>query len=120
MYGFPEEFMIEAARLTSKEKLALFCDTIPKHLVKRIITTIQLAEQQASEEAMVEHGERIGELEGKADANCLFYSNREEGQAPFSYTTTRVINRWTTFPLPSKEQWQEASKMDTDIGYLID
>ena len=92
MYGFPEDFMIEATRLTPKEKMALFCDTIPKHLVKRIISTIQLAEQLASEEAMVEHGKRIGELEEEADATCLFYSNREEGQAPFSYAMTKVIN----------------------------
>ena len=40
--------------------------------------------------------------------------------APFSYALLKVINWWTTFLLPTVEQWQESSWIDADVSYLID
>ena len=120
MYGFPDAFATEALSFTAAEKLTLFQDTIPKQSVSRIISVLQMAETDALQHEMETHGKAIGECAVPSDTSCYFYSRREEGQAPFSFATTKVINRWTTFPLPSLEQWQEASKTDPDISHVIE
>ena len=97
-----------------------FRTTIPKHTVSRIISVIQLAESMVIEEQMESHGKDVGELGQSKDVSSFYYSTHEDRQGLFSFATTKVINRWTTFPLPSLEQWQEASKTDPDISHLID
>ena len=85
----------------------------------RIISVIQMAEQAATEEKMVSHGQAIGELGAKGDATSCFYSPQDQENGAFSFATDRVINRWTTFPLPTVQQWQEASRTDPDVAYII-
>lgn len=33
--------------------------------------------------------------------------------------TTRLINQWTTYPVPTKNTWQAATKQDPDLGLII-
>ena len=120
MYGFHEDFAKEALNFTSRDKLILFRDTIPKQSVARIISVLQMTETAATEAKYLDHGSTVGELDHEADLYCYFYSDQEEGQAPLSFATAKVINRWTTFPFPMQEQWQEASKADPDIAHVID
>ena len=93
---------------------------MPKQSVIRVISVIQMAEQAVTDNEMEEHGRLIGELGNKKEASTFFYSAHEEGYAIFSFATNQVINRWTTFPLPSLQQWQEASVVDPDVAYLIE
>ena len=120
MYGFHEDFAKEALNFTPRDKLILFRNTIPKQSVARIISVLQMAETAATEAKYMDHGSNLGELDNQANPSCYFYSDQEEGQAPISFATAKVINRWTTFPLPTLEQWQEASKEDPDIAHVMD
>ena len=100
--------------------MILFRDTIPQQSVTRIISVLQIAETVATHAKYQDHRIAMGEMDNAAYASCYFYSNQEEDQAPFSFATARVINRWTTFPFPTLEQWQEASKTDPDIAHVMD
>ena len=81
---------------------------------------MQLAESKAIEEQMESHGRDIGELGQSKDVTSFYYSAQEDRHGFFTFATTKVINRWTTFPLPSIAQWQEALKIDPDVSHLID
>ena len=107
-------------KLTEKEKAALFRDTIPKQLVIRIISVIQMVEHAALERANEMHGKNVGELDHSADGSCHYHLVTDSKGAPFSYALLKVINWWTTFLLPTVEQWQESSWIDADVSYLID
>ena len=120
MYGFPEAFNKEALELSQAEKQMLFRDTIPKHALCRIMSVIQLAENKAMEIELEQYGKDIGEPGGSVDLRSYYYSARETGQARFSCATNRVINRWTTCPLPTRTEWQDASSQDPDVAYLIE
>jgi hypothetical protein len=121
MYGFDEDFARHAAlTFSAHQKLTVLRDTVPVQSVSRIISVIQMAEVAAVENAFVAHGQAVGELSHPVDPSCFFYSRSTDDQALFSFATSKVINRWTTFPLPNLQQWQEASKVDPDISYVID
>ena len=120
LYGFPEAFNTEAMKLSESDKATSFRETVPKHSVVRIISVLQMAELAALERVNETHGKSVGELGQTEDAMCNYYSAVDVEGAPFSYATLKVIKRWTTYPLPALEQWQEASSVDADISYLID
>jgi hypothetical protein len=44
----------------------------------------------------------------------------DERIARHSQALTRVINRWTTIPIPSNEDWKAATAADPDTKYLYD
>ena len=117
MHGFPEEMAKASVNLMIKDKAALFWDTVPKHSLVCIISVLQMAETAALELQLEEHGSSIGEQGASRDPACCHYSRVEEGEAPFSFATSRVINRWTTFPLPSLKEWQEQSLADSDVAH---
>ena len=39
--------------------------------------------------------------------------------AALSTFTAQVINRWTTFPIPTDETWKEEYAKDPDTAYII-
>ena len=120
MYGFSEDFIREAVELSDESKRQVLATTIPAQSVSRIISVIQTAEYVTRDKELEAHGRDIGELGQRGDPKCHYYSLKNQGEAPFSYATDRVINRWTTFPLPTKEEWKEAIKADEDVAYLVD
>jgi hypothetical protein len=50
-----------------------------------------------------------------------YYSlEASEGEQFMSFATDKVINRWTTFPMPTLRDWQEESLKDNGIRYLME
>jgi hypothetical protein len=49
----------------------------------------------------------------------FYCAHRQAEEAPFCFTTSQVINRWTTIPCPTIEEWKDESSKDPDVAYLI-
>ena len=120
MHGFSEQFQREALRLDTRQRKQLFQTATPKHSVAHIVSVLQVAELARKQSEMECHGRDAGELCQQKDPTTHHHSAREEGEAIFSCATAKIINRWTTFPLPTLKEWQEASANDSDIACLID
>jgi hypothetical protein len=95
---------------------------MPKHSIKRVISVVQLAEIQAADNRMLALAKEAGETP-VADSTVVpsFYcAPRQAEEAPFCFATSQVINRWTTIPCPTFEEWKDESSKDPDIAYLIE
>ncbi len=122
-------------KLTRRERDDLFCYTIPKHSVKRIISDLQLAEDNAHHLQMQSASRDAGKFPSEVEATNAFARGpvgadietamschcapREADDAPFLNANTRVINRWTTLPMPTIQEWKDQSAVDPDISYMI-
>jgi hypothetical protein len=50
----------------------------------------------------------------------FYCAPRQSEEAPFCFATSQVINRWTTIPCPTLEEWKDESSKDPDVAYLIE
>jgi hypothetical protein len=119
LFGFPKEFDKEMVQLNTRQKTSLLCHTIPKHTLQRVMSVLQMAEEDAKEEEM---GWIVDEVE-RNPSFLSYYCNSDTdgpvGMVPFAYATAKVINRWTTFPMPTLKEWQEQTKADPDLCYIV-
>jgi hypothetical protein len=84
---------------------------MPKHTIKRVISVVQLAEMQAADHRMLALAKDAGEapVSDSSVVPSFYCAPQQEEEAPFCFATSQVINRWTTIPCPTLEEWKDES-----------
>jgi Integrase zinc binding domain len=95
---------------------------MPKYTIKRVILVVQLAEIQAADNRMLALAKEAGEalVTDSSVVPSFYCAPRQADEAPFCFATSQVINRWTTIPCPTIEEWKDESSKDPDVAYLIE
>jgi hypothetical protein len=111
LYGFPVEFAKTVLDLPRREKDLLLLWSMPKRSIKRVISVAQLAEIQAADNRMLALAKDAGEapVNDSSVVPSFYCAPRQEEEAPFCFATSQVINRWTTIPCPTLEEWKDES-----------
>jgi Integrase zinc binding domain len=122
LYGFPPGFLKTVVNLPRREKDLLLLYSTPKQTIQRVISVLQMAELKAADDSISELAVEAGKVPS-TDVNVVpsFYcSPRCKSEAPFCFATSQVINRWTTIPCPTIDEWKDESSKDPDVSYLME
>jgi hypothetical protein len=84
-------------------------ETVPTHSLASLLSSLYIAEQAALDQQTLETFP-----EDSSNTYC-----GEEGIAKYRTLLTRVINHWTTLPVPTDLEWKEATLTDPDTNKVL-
>jgi hypothetical protein len=106
-----------AAEDTWEQVYQRLTNTAPRHILEPLIACLWTAETQESEQRLEQQWSETNDQEDIDEIQRFeqgTYGTAERSKC----LLTRIVNRWTTLPIPTTQTWKEATNQDPDLTLI--